>query len=92
MRAASLPRTRAMSSWYFNQHPSVSLMTSGSSASLSSSTSAFDQSIVSATPGSLNRSMPRSFWMKSTTSWESRSAAPGALAAAGSRARARPSG
>ena len=63
---------RAMSSWYFSSTPIVSDTVSGSSATLSSSVSAPAQSIVSATPGTLNSSSCRSFWMKRTTSADSR--------------------
>ena len=77
--AASVPCRRGMSSWYFSSTPSVSLMVSGSSSSRSSCDSAVAQSIVSATPGSLNRSSLRSSCTKPTTWRDSRSLAPGAL-------------
>ena len=57
-------------------------------ATASSATRHFAQSIVSATPGFLNRSSSRSRCTKATTSRESASAASGACAR-GSRARAR---
>src|SRR5882762_7916425 len=78
-RSASLPRTRVMSSWYLSRAPRVSLTVSVSSVILSRATSAFDQSIVSATPGSLNRSILRRRCTKATTSREMFSEASGAL-------------
>ena len=63
---------RAISSWYLSRTPIVSDTVSGSSATLSSSVSAPAQSSVSATPGTLNRSSWRSFWMKPTISAERR--------------------
>ncbi len=54
-------------------------MARGSSASTSSCISAWVQSMVSATPGSLNSSISRSLCTKPTTSRDSASDAPGAL-------------
>src|SRR5262249_46661286 len=62
-RAASLPWMRAMSSWYLSKTPRVSLIACGVSSSTSNCISASAQSMVSAIPGNLNRSMLRSFWM-----------------------------
>ena len=69
-----------MSSWYFSSTPSVSETIAGSSATSSSSISAVAQSIVSATPGTLNSSSLRSAWTKATTSRDSRAGASGHLA------------
>ena len=68
MRLASEPCIRAMSSWYLSSAPSVSAMTCGDSAMASRATRHFAQSMVSATPGFLNRSSWRSRWTKATTS------------------------
>ena len=50
------PSTRARSSWYFSSTPSVSCTDCGSSSLTESAASARHQSIVSATPGALNKS------------------------------------
>gem|GEM_PF-4596148 len=68
-----------MSSWYLSSAPSVSLTVAGSRVMRSSATSALDQSMVSATPGSLNKSILRSRCTNSTTSRDRRSEQPGAL-------------
>ena len=78
-----------MSSWYLSSAPSVSLTVSGSSASASSATSALVQSMVSATPGSLNRSILRSRCTKATISRDERVPPRPAPCGAGSRVRAR---
>src|SRR3546814_9133665 len=57
-----------MSSWYLSSTPSVLSMVSGSSATLSRKASARVQSIVSATPGSLNSSVSRRCCTKATIS------------------------
>src|SRR5579863_4940457 len=59
---------RAISSWYLRRTPSVSLIASGVSSSTSNCISASAQSIVSAMPGSLNKSILRSFCTTATTS------------------------
>jgi hypothetical protein len=69
-----------MSSWYFKSAPRVSAITCGESATASSATRHFAQSIVSATPGFLNRSSVRRRWTKATTSRESVALASGARA------------
>ena len=73
------PCIRPMSSWYFSSTPRLELTVSGSRSILSSWTSALVQSMVSATPGSLNRSWPRSFWTKATTWRDSSLSTPGTL-------------
>src|SRR5690606_7871665 len=79
MRRPSPCPMRAMSSWYFSSTPMVSEMVSGSSAILSNSVSAPAQSMVSATPGTLNRSISRSFCTNETTSADRRLLACGTL-------------
>src|SRR5438874_6118477 len=68
-----------MSSWYFRSTPTVSLIACGANSSASNCISASVQSIVSAMPGNLNKSILRSFWTNSTTSRDSDSLARGAL-------------
>src|SRR5207245_8613092 len=58
-RSASSPATRSRSSRYLSSTPSVLLTVSGSSATRSSATRQFAQSMVSATPGSLKSSVLR---------------------------------
>src|SRR5687767_5121775 len=79
MRAASSPATRSRSSRYFSRTPRVLFTVSGSSATRSSATRQFAQSMVSATPGCLKRSLCRSRCTNATTSRDRRSAARGAL-------------
>ena len=78
-RSASSPATRSRSSRYLSSTPSVLLTVSGSSATRSSATRQFAQSMVSATPGSLKSSVLRSRCTKATTSFDSAALALGAL-------------
>jgi len=86
LRAASTrvrvaaPEIRARSSWYFSKTPRVALTVSGSSSTQPSATRAWPQSRVSATPGSLNRSLARSWWTNATICAASRAGTSGARA------------
>src|SRR5262245_51564134 len=79
IRSASPAATRSRSSRYLSSTPRVLLTVSGSSATRSSATRQFAQSMVSATPGCLKRSLWRSRCTNATTSRDSRSDARGAL-------------
>ena len=88
--AASLACIRAMSSWYFSSTPSVSLIASRRRApARRAAISACAQSIVSATPGSLEQVISRSFWTKRDHLARQPLAGARHLGAARSRARAR---
>src|SRR5258706_13487330 len=78
-RTASSPATRSRSSRYLSSTPSVLLTVPGSSATRSSAVRQFAQSMVSATPGSLYRSVLRRRCTKATTSRDSAAPALGAL-------------
>src|SRR5436190_16888211 len=78
-RVASSPAMRSRSSRYLSSTPRVLFTVSGSSVTRSRATRQFAQSMVSATPGSLNRSLLRSCCTNATTSRESDAAAPGGL-------------
>ena len=76
--APRIPRTARCRPGTSTSAPSVSVITCGFSSSASSETRHLAQSIVSATPGRLKRSSPRSRCTKATTSRDKLAATSGA--------------